>query len=177
MIPPTLETSRLSLRAHALADFEAVAAMWADPEVVRYIGNRPSTREESWSRLLRYRGHWEVLGFGFWAIVERASGAYVGDLGIAEFHRDLDVPLGVEAGWAIARAAWGKGFATEALRAAIAWAAAHVAARELDAMIEPANAASLRVAHKCGFAEFARTTYRGDEVVLLRAPLQSPAHT
>ena len=179
MTAPTLDTPRLRLRLHELADLDACAAMWADPEVVRYVGGQPSTREEAWSRLLRYRGHWALLGFGFWALEERATGAFVGELGLADFQRSLEPSHGIEAGWALARAAHGKGYATEALRAAMAWGAAHAPAREVSAMIEPGNAASLRVAGKCGFREVARMTYHGDDVIVLRAPLaaQSLAQT
>ena len=59
---PTLETPRLALRAHRRDDFAACAAMWADPEVVRHIGGRTFSAEESWSRLLRYGGLWTLLG-------------------------------------------------------------------------------------------------------------------
>ena len=172
MQPPILETPRLSLRAHTVADLDACATLWADPEVVRYIGNRPSTREDAWARMLRYRGHWELLGFGFWAIVERATGAFVGEAGLAEFKREAGLPLGVEAGWAIVPAAQGKGYATEAVRTALAWAASHVPAREVSALIDPGNTASLAVAHKCGFVELGRATYKGDDCVVLRARLQ-----
>jgi RimJ/RimL family protein N-acetyltransferase len=171
MQPPILETPRLSLRAHTLADLDACAALWGDPDVVRYIGNRLSTREDAWARMLRYRGHWELLGFGFWAIVERATGAFVGECGLAEFKREVAEPLGVEAGWALLPGAQGKGYATEAMRAALVWGAAHVATREVSALIDPGNAPSLAVAHKCGFVEVARTTYKGDECVVLRARL------
>ena len=60
---PAIETARLSLRAHALADFAESAAMWADPEVTRHIGGKPFSEEQSWHRLLRYVGHWALLGF------------------------------------------------------------------------------------------------------------------
>ena len=76
---PVIETERLVLRPHAATDFDGVYALWADPLVMRHILGRPSTREESWSRLLRYAGHWSLLGFGFWAMPEktkRARGFY-----------------------------------------------------------------------------------------------------
>ncbi len=59
---PILESERLKLRGHGLDDFIHSAAMWADPEVTRYIGGKPLTEEESWARLLRYVGHWSLLG-------------------------------------------------------------------------------------------------------------------
>ena len=64
---PVLETPRLLLRPHTLDDFPATFAMWSDPEVVRFIGGRPFTREEAWARLLRYVGHWTMLGYGMGA--------------------------------------------------------------------------------------------------------------
>jgi len=63
-----IETARLRLRGHGLEDTERMAALWSDAEVTRYIGGRPQTAEESWSRLLRYAGHWRLLGFGYWVV-------------------------------------------------------------------------------------------------------------
>src|SRR3954471_2867828 len=62
------------MRGHALADLAGSAAMWADPAVVRHITGKPSTPEESWSRLLRYGGLWTLLGFGYWLVEEREVG-------------------------------------------------------------------------------------------------------
>src|SRR3569832_798946 len=90
---PVLHTSRLILRGHRLDDFADLAAMWGDPEVTRYIGGAPSTQAASWSRLHRYRGHWSLLEYGFWAIEERESGRYVGDIGLADFRRGLAQPF------------------------------------------------------------------------------------
>src|SRR5438045_3039872 len=88
-----VETERLRLRPHRLEDFEELAAIWADPAVVRFIGGKPLNREESWARLLRYAGHWALMGFGFWAVEERDSGEYVGDVGLARFQREMQPPL------------------------------------------------------------------------------------
>ena len=168
MAVPVLLTPRLRLRGHAAGDLDATAAMWADEEVVRDITGRPSSREEAWARLLRYAGLWSVLGFGYWLVEDRAGGAFLGEVGIADFRRDLEPPLGaaLEAGWVIHPAAQGRGVATEAMRAVLAWADRHVD-RPSVCMIAPGNAASFRVAEKCGFVEFARTAYRGEPTVLL----------
>lgn len=162
-----LTTARLVLRPHVLADFDELAAMWADPEVVRFIGGVPSTRGESWARLLRYIGHWAALGHGFWAIFDH-EGRFVGELGFADFHRDVTPPFDIpEAGWVLARWAHGQGFAREALDAALAWADAHLQT-DLACVIEPDNARSLRLAAACGFVETHRTTHGGDELVAMR---------
>src|ERR1700730_13663720 len=117
---PVLESERLKLRGHRLEDFVHCAAMWADPEVARYIGGKPHTEEESWARLLRYVGHWSLLGFGYWVVEEKATGNFVGEIGFADYKRDLEpwfkgVP---EIGWVFASHAHGRGYATEAVRAA-----------------------------------------------------------
>ncbi|MFO1048488.1 MAG: GNAT family N-acetyltransferase [Geminicoccaceae bacterium] len=166
---PVLLTPRLRLRGHVAGDLDATAAMWADERVVRDITGRPSSREEAWARLLRYAGLWAVLGFGYWLVEDRVGGAFLGEAGIADFRRDLEPPLGdaVEAGWVIHPAAQGRGVATEAMRAVLAWADRNVGDRRSVCMIAPGNAASFRVAEKCGFVEFARTAYRGEPTVLL----------
>lgn len=143
--------------------------LWADPEVVRYVGGKPSTREESWSRLTRYVGHWALQGYGFWTLRERDTGLYVGEVGLADFKRAITPSFSgaQEMGWVLAAWAHGKGYATEAVRAALAWNEQRFPGARLVCMIEPANASSLRVAEKCGFREYARTTYKDSEVVLL----------
>ena len=88
-----IQTNRLILREHTLQDFDALHAMWSEPAVYRHIIGRPSTREEAWNRLLRYSGHWALLGYGYWVLEERATGAYVGEMGFADYHRDIDPPL------------------------------------------------------------------------------------
>jgi RimJ/RimL family protein N-acetyltransferase len=111
---PVIETERLILRGHRIEDFAACASIWSDPEVVHYIGGKPLTREDVWARLLRYAGHWQWMGFGMWAVEEKATGAFAGDLGFAEYKRDIEPPiLGVpEIGWVLAPRAQGKGYAT-----------------------------------------------------------------
>lgn len=172
MNAPNLDTGRLTLRAHTLADLDDVVAMWADPDVTRYIGGRPSPAEETWARLLRNVGLWPLLGFGYWVIRERATGRFVGEAGFADFRRDITPPLegAPEVGWALATWAHGQGYATEAVRAVLAWGDAHLAAPRTVCMITPANAPSIRVAEKCGFREWARTAYKETAVHLYERP-------
>jgi RimJ/RimL family protein N-acetyltransferase len=163
-----IETHRLILRGHTLEDFEALHAMWTEPDVYRYITGRPSTREESWSRLLRYIGHWTLLGYGYWVVEERATAAFVGEMGFADFHRDMDPPLEgrPELGWILKKSAHGKGYATEALTAIAAWGDAHFGEKETACMIAPENTASIRVAEKIGFVEKLQTTYKGEPTLI-----------
>jgi len=170
---PVLETARLRLRPHGLADFAGCAAMWADPAVVRYIGGVPSTEPQSWSRLLGYRGHWSLLGFGYWAVEEKETGEYVGELGFADFKRGFDASLaGVpELGWAFVARRHGRGYATEAVRAASAWGDRRFGAARTVCLIDPENLASIRVAQKCGYRELRRAVYKDAPTIIFeRAP-------
>ena len=173
---PALKTERLTLRGHRLDDFAHCAAMWADPLVTRYIGGKPLTEEECWSRLLRYVGHWAWLGFGYWVAEERATGKLVGEIGFADYKRDLEPSLkGVpEIGWVLASHAHGRGYATEAVRAAVAWGDAHFSSARTACIIAPENVASIRVAVKCGYREFKATSYKGQPtLVFVREPRTS----
>ncbi len=166
---PGLDTQRLTLRAHHLADFAECAAMWADPAVTRYIGGRPFTPDEVWARLQRYIGHWALLGFGYWAVREQTSGRFVGEVGLADYKRDISPRLGTtpEVGWVLAPWAHGQGFATEAVQAVLAWADTRFAGGRTVCLIDEDNEPSLRVAAKCGYHEFQRTLYKGAPVILL----------
>ena len=75
---PVLESERLRLRVQRLDDFPASLAMWSSPDVVRYISGKASTRQESWTRLLRNVGHWVLMGYGFWAVERRENAGSVG---------------------------------------------------------------------------------------------------
>jgi len=167
--PLTFTTDRLTLRPHRLDDFRDSLALWSDPVVAKYIGGRPFTEEEVWQRLLRYAGHWALLGYGFWTVRERGSDRFLGEVGILDGKRELDPPFGdaPELGWALVPSAHGKGYATEAVRAAVAWGADHFGSKvRTVCMIHPDNAASLRVAEKAGYREYARTTYKGSPTIL-----------
>jgi RimJ/RimL family protein N-acetyltransferase len=165
---PTITTDRLILRPHRLEHFDAVARLWSDPDVVRFIGGVPSTREQSWARLLRYKGSWHFLGFGFWAIEERSSGLFVGEAGFLEARRGMEPSIEgtLETGWVLDPAAHGQGFATEALTAIIEWGASHFPSKRMTCIIAPGNIASIRLAEKLRFVEVAQTTYLGSEITL-----------
>ena len=165
---PVLETERLLLRGHCLEDFPSSAAMWANPEVSRFIREQPFTAEETWARLLRYVGHWSLLGYGYWVIVEKSTGKFIGETGFADFHRDIHPSLeGMpEAGWVLDAHAHGKGYATEAVRAVLAWGDAHFPATRTACIIAPENVPSIRLAAKCGYREFQHTTYHEQPTIM-----------
>lgn len=167
-----VDTERLTLRVPRLEDFEDAFAMWSNADVVRHISGKPSTREEMWARLLRYVGHWELLGYGFWTVREKSSGRFVGEVGVGQFRRDLQPPLGddKEAGWVLAPWCHGKGYATEAMQAALAWNHAQFGAERFVCLIAPQNLTSVRVASKLAFREFGRVTYKGEESLVLERP-------
>lgn len=167
---PVLETARLVLRGHTLADFEPYAAMWAEEKVTRWVGEgRPARRDEAWMRFLRFSGHWALMGFGFWAVEEKSTGAMIGEAGFVDLKREYHETLkGVpEIGWLLASAAQGKGYATEAARACLQWGRAHFGPVRMIAAVSVENTASIRVAEKCGFRECLRCEFRGRPAVVL----------
>jgi RimJ/RimL family protein N-acetyltransferase len=165
---PTLETARLVLRPHRPEDFNAFAEMWAEPDVVRFIGGKPFDREGSWSRFVRQRGMWAMTGFGFFAIEEKATGHFVGEAGFHEMRRNIvpSIEGTLEAGWALNSAGQGWGYATEAMTAVIQWGETAFVGQRMTAIIDPDNLPSLHVARKIGFTEAARTTYMNTPIVV-----------
>lgn len=152
---PTLTTSRLVLRAHTLDDLADSAAMWANHDVVRYIGGRPFSDMESWSRLLRYTGHWALMQYGYWVIEDRQSGQFLGEAGFADHRRETQPSMGgrPEAGWALAPHAQGRGYAREALECMFLWADDNLKSLSTVCIIHPDHARSVRLAREFGFKQ------------------------
>lgn len=176
MIPiPTIETERLRLCSYSPEDFGSYAAMWSDPAVVRFIGGQPFSREQAWIRFLRQFGMWQVMGFGFFALRDRTTGAFLGEAGFHELRRDITPSLEgtLEVGWALVGAAQGRGLAEEAVRATLGWADKAMPALQQTCIIDELNAASIRVAEKVGFRNLTRTGYHGTPVVVLRREPES----
>jgi RimJ/RimL family protein N-acetyltransferase len=166
---PVIETERLILRGHRVKDFDACAAMWADPKVTRYLRDKPFTEEETWTRFLRYLGHWAVLEFGYWLAEEKETGRFAGELGFADYKREIEPSLkGMpEIGWVFAVHTHGKGYATEAALAVTEWGDAKFGAIQTACILDPENKASVRVAEKCGYRYFTATTYHGMATVMM----------
>src|SRR5665213_1486489 len=104
----TIETLRLILRAHTLEDFAAYAAMRADPVVMKYLGKGDLLNEEdAWAKFQSMAGHWQMLGYGTWALEEKATGEVIGGLGFADKKRPTEHPASgaPEMGWSLASSA------------------------------------------------------------------------
>lgn len=170
-IAPTLTTDRLSIEPMSLAHWEDYAAAWADPRMTAFIGGEPRSRNVSWGKMLQGIGLWPLFGYGHWSFVERASGRFVGNGGLAQFERGIHALEGFPgAGWAFTPDAWGKGYATEAMTAILKWADGQ-GLGEIRCIIDTGNTASHNVAGKLGFTKFAEShDVMGDLFVYRRSP-------
>lgn len=159
---PTLETARLRLRPWREDDLDGYAAMCADADVMRYIGSGSTlSRADAWRSMAMFVGHWELRGFGTWAVEERDTRTFIGRVGL---HRPEGWP-GLEVGWMLDRATWGRGYATEAGRASLDHAWTVLGAEHVISLIAPENAASVRVAERLG--ETIEGTFALDELEVL----------
>lgn len=164
-----IETENLQLRLPLAGDLDAIHAMRSDLDVVRHLGGKALNREEAWHRLTRLAGHWQLRGYGMFAVVEKSSGSFVGEVGLFDGCRGLspDFDAAPEAGWILSAAAQGRGYASEAAAAAHRWFAATHGAQRSVCIIAPDNLASLRVAQKLGYKGFGQVVYQGSPVMML----------
>lgn len=169
---PVIETERLRLRPWRKDDFRPYHAILSQPEVHRHFGPTPMNAEEAWRRLTSFVGGWQLLGFGMWAVEEKANGKLVGIVGLFNAWRGLDPEFGEkpEMGWIMAAETHGKGMASEACDAALDWAERNLKPTPIWAIIAPANEPSLKLAERLGFATVGEATYHGDPTVILRRP-------
>lgn len=143
---PVLTTSRLTLRMLEARDFEEYASIHSDFEVTRFTTRKQMTRADSWNHMATIIGHWHLRGYGMWGVEELASHRLVGRVG---FHCPEGWPE-FELGWTIGREFWGRGFATEAARAALEHAFTAMNREHIISLIDPLNASSIRVAQRLG---------------------------
>ena len=159
---PILETKRLCLRAFRSSDFEPMASFFASP-VSQFYGG-PCSRDDAWRKFAVYAGHWALRGYGPWALEEKDSGNFVGLSG-PWFPEGWPEP---EITWALMPAHHGKGYATEAARAALLGAYQHFGWTTAVSVVATDNAASVAVAHRLG-AQWERTgPFRGAQAHVYR---------
>jgi RimJ/RimL family protein N-acetyltransferase len=165
---PELRTERLVMRGWRAQDFKGWAAIFADDEVMRSLGAPGGLDEpEAWKHMAMWVGHWELRGFGHWLLEELESGELVGRAGL---YYPAGWP-GIEVGWTVARAHWGKGYAPEAARAACAWGHDELGLQHIISLIEPSNTRSIRVAEKLGETVEGRFQLREFDLLVYGADL------
>ncbi|HJQ13678.1 MAG TPA: GNAT family N-acetyltransferase [Anaerolineales bacterium] len=160
-------TERLILRHFHILDAEAMCQVFCDPEVMRFSDG---VQTKEWVRDWLHTclaHHYETWGFGPYAVVEKQNSDVVGYCGLF-FFPDVNGQPEVEIGYRLARSAWGKGYATEAVRAVQEFAFRALGIKRLIAIIDPANTASIHVAEKIGMEyeqEFMREGYTHPDYV------------
>lgn len=155
-----IETDRLRLRMMRDTDVDDLAALFADPEVMRYVGNgQPTDKLEAKKALDSIIAHWSREGFGRWAIEAKQTREFVGYGGLRSLFGTPEVV------YHFARRYWGQGFATEAARASLNFGFNEKGFERIVAIAKPGNAASIHVMEKLGMRFQMSTSYYGIEVV------------
>jgi ribosomal-protein-alanine N-acetyltransferase len=143
-----LQINAFTMRPLQPSDLDTLAAIWADPEVTRFLPSRgvPIPRERVEKSLESFIGHWIQRNYGIWAIVENASSEMVGYCGL----RYLDELNEVEILYGLSKAYWGRGITTQAAKASISYGFNVVNLNRIIAMALPDNLASIKVIEKAG---------------------------
>lgn len=164
-----LSTERLRLEPFAAAHLEALAALHADPEVMRFIGDGAvMSRQETQAMIIRVGVTWRRRGYSWWSFVERGSGAVIGCGPLT--HLEGDETRALELGWRLAPAARGRGYATEAARAILGFAfGPKIRAERVLAAVHPDNAASLAVVARLGLSPIGEETLYGGRCLVFEA--------
>ncbi|MEU3840529.1 GNAT family N-acetyltransferase [Streptomyces sp. NPDC028635] len=145
---PELTTDRLLLRHWRASDLAPWAALNADPEVRAYFPG-VLTPERSDASVARFQADLDRRGWGWWALEVRATGAFIGFAGLDPVEEDMPF-TGVEAGWRLARPAWGHGYATEAARAVLDFGFTRLGLQEILAVTAAGNVRSQAVMRRLG---------------------------
>lgn len=149
----SIETDRLLLRMIRADDLDYLASLLSDPDVVKYVGDgQPAGREEAARALESIIKHWKTHGFGRWAVVDKSTGEFIGFGGLRSLFGTPEVV------YHLAKAHWGKGYASEMARAALRFGFEEPGFDRIVAITKPQNAASINVMNKVGlrFEKYAR---------------------
>jgi ribosomal-protein-alanine N-acetyltransferase len=157
---PTVETARLLMRMFAPDDLDALAVLFGDPDVMRYVGaGVPVGRADAEIALKSILQHWERNGFGRWAIVDRQTGEFIGFGGLRSLFGTPEVV------YHLGKPHWGKGYATEMARASLRFGFEKRGFKRIVALAKPENVASIHVMRKLGMHFEKNATYYDLEVV------------
>jgi RimJ/RimL family protein N-acetyltransferase len=170
IVAPTVEGDRIRLRAFRADDADAHWAMLADPKVMAFMHGDPLGREDSWRRLLAAPGMWPLVGYGYWVIERKADERLIGQLGFAQFRREMEPSLDglPEMGWMLSSEAHGQGYAGEAATVALGWADRELPGQQVVAIIAEGNERSIKLAERLGFRQAERSVHKGDDVFIFR---------
>ena len=158
-----LETERLLLRWFREDDFDDLCEISGDPEVMRFLGDgKPMQSVEVWRQMAAIIGHWYFRGYGVWAVEEKATAKVVGRIGLMN---PKGWP-GFELGWTLARASWGKGYATEGAQRVMEYVFTEMNRHHVISLIAPANVASVKVAERLGEKVEGETEVMGHHVLI-----------
>lgn len=160
-----IDTERLTLRQFAPDDWRAMHEHYSDVECTRFTFGRALTEGESWRAVASMVGHWQLRGYGPYAVVEKASSAVLGTVGLW-YPIDWPEP---EIKWALLRKAWGKGYAQEAARAVQRLAIRALGTPPIS-LIGADNVPSIRVALAVGATLENQILFRGNPFDIYRHP-------
>lgn len=156
-----ISTERLILRQPGTKNFEALYALTEPEEMRTFLGSFTPSRADSFARMLRNAGMWSLYGYGIFMVHEAATDIFVGTCGLFPSYRGLgdDFDNLPEAGWIIGQDHWGRGYAGEAMTAAVGWFDETQGRQRTVCMIDPGNTASAKVAAKLGYRLYATRNF------------------
>ena len=156
----SIETARLRLRMFRPEDLDDLAALFTDPDVMRYVADGKTIgREEADKALKSMIDHWRRHGFGRWAVEDKGTREFVGFGGLRSLFGTPEVV------YHLPKAHWGKGFATELARASLRYGFEEHRFERIVAVAKPENVASIRVMEKLGMRYEKHANYYGVDVV------------
>ena len=164
LIPERIETQRLTLRTFREDDWIDLHGLYSDPECVEYTIGRTLTEGESWRTMAGMVGHWQLRGYGPYAVELKTTGRVVGPVGLW-YPNDWPEP---EIKWALSRSYWGHGYASEAARAVIKMAAKQVPDISPISLILPENERSRKLAIGLGAKFEKEMEFRGSVAQIFR---------
>ncbi|WP_372987820.1 GNAT family N-acetyltransferase [Marinobacter sp.] len=162
----SIETPNLLIREFDKADTPALSRILGDPSVMEFSSKGPMTEADT-ARFIEWcRSCYQEFGYGQWAIIVKESGELIGFCGLS--HATVDGTEEVEIAYRLARHQWGKGLASEAVKAVMDYGFTTCKLPSVVAIVSPLHKASIRVLEKCGFTSFHETDYSGWRVRVYR---------
>ncbi|MBD1995515.1 GNAT family N-acetyltransferase [Leptolyngbya sp. FACHB-541] len=174
------ETERLVIRNWIPQDdAEQAFEIYGDPEVMRFIGGGKEENVETQRRSLQQRTDRTAAlnnGTGFWAIADKETGEIFGTVILKQLpDNDGNLTSEIEVGWHLKKAAWGKGYATEAGQAVLNYGFNVLKLPVIYAVVNPENTASIQVTQRLGMSPLGRTQqYYGKELELFKLEAPNP---